>query len=238
MSKRTVFTTFLLGGAVTAALSACDVQVHDMTPATYPANHDIGMYEIKATVASDAMVSPGSVYLRGLSGKQRIDMTPNRTGTEWHGMYSIRCQASFPLQILAVWKLQGLTTEQKVVPAQPREIKLVEPEPTKEATVDTTGDPKKPPKGGWQGTVKYRFATEQNTQITGVRIDPVSTDPADVAAAKAIAVTTPMPLDIPCGVPTELTVASTAQRAQANLVIDSNHPAFTHWTTKVVFAPK
>jgi len=235
MSTRIAFATFL-GGAVTVALSACDVQVHDTTPATYPANHDIGMYEIKATVAPDSMVSPGSVYLRGLSGKQRIDMTPNRAGTEWHGMYSVRCQASFPLQILAVWK-EGLGTQQKVVPEQPREIKLVEPAPTKEVTIDTSGS-SKPPKGGWQGSVKYRFATAQNTQITGVRIDPVSPDPADVAAAKAIAVTTPMPLDIPCGVPTELAVASTAQRAQANLVIDSNHPAFPHWTTKVVFAPK
>ncbi len=237
MSNRTAFTTFLLGGAVAAALSACDVQVHDTTPAEYPANHDLGMYEIKATVAPDALVSPGSVFLFGLSGKQRIDMTANRAGTEWRGVYSIRCQAGFPLQILAVWKLQGLATKQKVVPPQPREIKLVEPEPTKEASIDTSGS-SKPPKGGWTGTVKYRFATEQNTQITGVRVDPVSTDPADVAAAKNISVTTPMPLDIPCGVPTELQIASTSQKAQANLVIDSNHPAFAHWTTKVVFAPK
>ena len=237
MSNRTVFTTFFLGGAVTAALSACDVQVHDTTPAEYPAKYDVGMYEIKGTVEPDALVSPGSVVLFGVSGNKRIDLTANRSGTEWHGMYSIRCQPSFPLQLLAVWKLQGLATKQKVVPAQPREIKLVEPEPTKDATFDTTGS-SKPPKGGWMGSVKYRFATEQNTQITGVRIDPVSQDPADVASAKAISVTTPMPLDIPCGVPTELEVASTAQRAQANLVIDSNHPAYPHWTTKVVFAPK
>ncbi len=237
MSSRTAFATFLLGGAVTAALSACDVQVHDTTPAEYPANHDLGMYEIKATVAPDAMVSPGSVFLFGLSGKQRIELTANRAGTEWHGMYSIRCQPEFPLQLLAVWKLQGLATEQKVVPPQPREIKLIEATPTKEATIDTSGS-SKPPKGGWQGAVKYRFATEQNTQITGVRVDPVSTDPADVAAAKNISVITPMPLDIPCGAPTELQIASTSQKAQANLVIDSNHPSFPHWTTKVVFAPK
>ncbi len=237
MSNRTAFTTFFLGGAVTAALSACDVQVHDMTPAEYPANHDVGMYEIKGTVAPDAMVSPGSVVLFGLVGKQRVDLTPNRSGTEWRGMYAVRCKPSFPLQLLAVWKLQGLTTKDKVVPAQPREIKLDEPQPTKEATIDTSGS-SKPPKGGWQGSVKFRFATEQMTQITGVRVDPVSTDPADVAAAKAISVTTPMPLDIPCGVPTQLQLASTAQRAQANLVFDSNHPAYPHWTTKVVFAPK
>jgi hypothetical protein len=214
------------------------VQVHDGTPAEYPANHDVGMYEIKATVAPDALVSPGSVFLFGLSGKQRIDMTANRTGTEWHGMYSIRCHDSFPLQILAVWKLQGLTTEQKVVPQQPREIKLVEQPPSqKETSIDTSGS-SKAPKGGWVGSVKYRFATEQNTQITGAHIEPVSQEPADVAAAKAISVTSPLPLDIPCGVPTELELSSSAQRAQGNLVIDSSSPAFAHWTTKVVFAPK
>jgi hypothetical protein len=237
MSKRTVFTFLFLGGAVTAALSGCDVQVHDTTPAQYPANHDLGMYEIKASVAPDAMVSPGSVFLFGVSGKERFELTSNRAGTEWHGMYAIRCHSEFPLQLLAVWKLQGLSTEQKLVPAQPREIKLVEPEPTKEASVDTSGS-SKAPKGGWQGTVKYRFATQQDTQITGAHIEPVSQDAADVAAAKAISVTSPMPVDIPCGVPTEVQLASSAQRAQGNLVIDTNHPGFPHWTTKVVFAPK
>jgi hypothetical protein len=235
MSKEIRFTTLFLGGAVATVLSACDVQVHDATPGQYPANHDVGMYEIKATVTPDALVTPGSVFLFGLSGKQRIELTANRTGTEWHGMYAIRCHADFPLQLLAIWKLQGLTTEHKVVPVQPRDIKLVEPEPTKEASIDTSG---KAPKGGWEGSVKYRFATQQVTQITGARIDPVSQDPADVAAAKAISVTSPLPVDIPCGVPTEVQLTSTAQRAQGNLVIDTTHPAFPHWTTKVEFAPK
>jgi hypothetical protein len=234
MSKEIRFTTLFLGGAVATVLSACDVQVHDATPAQYPANHDVGMYEIKATVAPDALVTPGSVYLFGLSGKQRIELTSNRAGTEWHGMYAVRCRPAFPLQLLAVWKLQGLTTERKVVPDRPREIKLVEPEPTKEASIDTSG---KAPKGGWEGSVKYRFAT-QNTQITGVRVDPVGQDAADVAAAKAISVTSPLPVDITCGVPTEVQLTSSAQRARANLVIDTDNPAFPHWTTKVEFAPK
>jgi hypothetical protein len=220
---------------VLTVLSACDVQVHDATPDQYPANHDIGMYEIKATVVPDAMVTPGSIFLRGLSGKQRIELTSNRTGTEWHGMYAIRCQPSFPLQIFAIWKLQGLTTKEKVVPDQPREIKLVEPDPTKEAAIDTTAG--KPPKGGWTGSVKYRFAT-QNTQITGAHIEPVSQDPADVDAAKGITVTSPLPVDAQCGVATEVDLASTAANAHGNLVIDTNHAAFPHWTTKVAFAPK
>jgi hypothetical protein len=236
MSKVTRFTCFFFGGAVATALSACDVQVHDSTPDKYPANYDIGMYEIKATVVPDALVTPGSIFLRGVSGTQRIEMTPNRAGTEWHGMYAIRCQPAFPLQIAAIWKLQGLTTKQKVVPEpQPREIKLVEKEPDKTATIDTTAG--KPPKGGWTGNVKFRFAT-QNTQITGAHIDPVSEDPADVNSAKAITVTSPMPVDVPCGNPTEVDLATTAATAHGNLVIDTTNAAYPHWTTKVDFAPK
>lgn len=237
MSKVTGFTRVLIGGAVATVLSACDVQVHDATPDQYPANHDVGMYEIKATVVPDSMVSPGSVFLYGLSGQQRIEMSPNRAGTEWHGMFAIRCHASFPLQLKAIWKLQGLTTKDKVVPETgPREIKLLEPEPPKEAPpIDTTG---KSPKGGWPGSVKFRFATQPDTQITGAHIEPSSQDPADVNAAKGIAVSSPMPVDVPCGTPTEVDLTSTAQNAHGNLVIDTNLPAYPHWTTKVVFAPK
>jgi hypothetical protein len=237
MSRVIRFTTFFFGGAVAAALSACDVQVHDATPAEYPANHDVGMYEIKATVTTDAMVTPGSVFLFGVSGKKRFELTSNRAGTEWHAMYPIRCVPSFPLQLLAVWKLQGLATEQKVVPAQPREIKLVEQDPALKSVpaFDTTG---KSPKGGWDGSVKYRFVTQQLTQITAAHIEPVSQDAADVAAAKAISVTSPMPVDIQCGVQTDVQVTSTAPHAKGNLVIDSNDPAYPHWTTTVEFAPK
>jgi len=235
MSKVTRFTCFFFGGAVATVLSACDVQVHDATPDQFPANHDVGMYEIKATVVPDALVTPGSVFLRGLSGKQRIELTANRAGTEWHGMYAIRCQPSFPLQIFAIWKLQGLTTKEKVVPEQAREIKLVEPAPTKTATIDTTAG--KPPKGGWTGSVKYRFAT-QGIQITGAHIEPVSQDPADVNAAKAITVTSAMPVEVPCGVATDVELATSAPNAHGNLVIDTTHVAYPHWTTKVEFAPK
>jgi hypothetical protein len=236
MSNVTGFTRFFIGGAVATVLSACDVQVHDATPDQYPANHDVGMYEIKATVVPDSMVSPGSVFLFGLSGQQRIEMASNRAGTEWHGMYAIRCHSSFPLQMKAIWKLQGLATKEKVVPeGTPREIKLIEPEPTKEASIDTSG---KSPKGGWTGSVKYRFATQPDTQISGAHIEPTSQDPADVNAAKGVSVTSALPVDAQCGVPTEVTLTTTAQNAHANLVIDTNLPAYPHWTTKVDFAPK
>jgi hypothetical protein len=244
MSKVTRFTCFFCGGAVATVLSACDVQVHDGTPDHYPANYDVGMYEIKATVAPDAMVTPGSIFVRGVSGKQRIELTANRAGTEWTGMYAIRCQSAFPLQLAAIWKLQGLTTKQKVVPDQPREIKLIEKEPAKEASIDTavgTGKPPKggwpAPKGGWPVCVKFRFAT-QNTQITGAHIEPVSQDPADINAAKAITVTSPLPVDIPCGAATEVDLASSVPSAHGNLVVDTTNVAYPHWTTKVDFEPK
>ena len=234
MSKVSQFTRFFVGGAVATVLSACDVQVHDATPDSYPANHDVGLYEIKATVTDDALVQQGSVYLFGLSGQQKIEMQPDRTG-EWHGMYAFRCHASFPLQMKAIWSVQGVVTKEKVVPeGAPREIKLIEPEPTKAASIDTTG---KSPKGGWTGTVKYRFATQPDTQISGAHIEPSSQDAADVNAAKGITVTSQFPVDAPCGTPTEVGVTSTAQNAHGNLVIDTNLPSYPHWTTKVEFAP-
>ena len=109
MSKVTRFTCFFIGGAVATALSGCDVQVHDATPDQYPANNSVGMYEIKATVVPDAMVTPGSVTLFGLSGKQRIELVANRAGTEFHGMFAVKCVSSFPLQLKAIWRLQGRT---------------------------------------------------------------------------------------------------------------------------------
>ena len=237
MSKVTRFTCFFIAGAVATALSGCDVQVHDATPDQYTANNNVGMYEIKATVVPDAMVTPHSVTLFGMSGKQRIELVANRAGTEFHGMYAVHCQASFPLQLKAIWRLQGLATKEKVVPDQPREIKLIEPEPTAAVTIDTSGS-NKPPKGGWTGTAKYSFATQPDTQITGAHIEPTSQDAPDVSSAKNIAVTTPFPVDTQCGTPAELTLTSSAQSAHGNLVIDTNLPKYPHWTTRVEFAPK
>src|SRR2546430_11011796 len=37
----------------------------------------------------------------------------SQEGPEWHGLYSVRCQGSFPLQILAEWKVQGLSVRHK-----------------------------------------------------------------------------------------------------------------------------
>jgi hypothetical protein len=219
---------------VALMLSACDIQVHDQTPAEYPANHDIGMYDIKATVTRDALVTPGSVFLFALGDNQRIPL--RQEGAEWRGLYSVRCRNSFPLQILAEWKLQGLAVHNKLVPPQPRQVKLVEPPLAYTASFDSAG--KTPPKGGWVGSVQYRFVTVPSAQITAARVEPSSEAPADVKAAKAIAVLTPLPVVAGCGDLAEIRLATNDAHAHGTLVIDTDHPAVPHWQTKVEFSPK
>lgn len=222
--------------AVVLALSACDVQVRDETPGEYPANHDVGMYEIKASVSGDSLVTPGSVVLFAIADKQqKIPLTPNRDGSEYTGMYSIRCKPAFPVQFLAAWRVQGLATKQKLVPEHAREVKLTHPPLTREATIDTSG---KAPKGGWEGGVAYRFITAPDTHITGAHVEPTSQDAVDVSAAKPIKVVSAFPVDAPCGTPTEVRISSSAQKAHGTLVIDTDHPSFPHWQTTVEFAPK
>src|SRR5204862_481254 len=164
---------------VALMLGACDVQVHDETPAEYPANHDIGMYEIKATVTRDALVTPGSVFLFALGNNQRIPLS--QEGPEWHGLYSVRCQGSFPLQILAEWKVQGLSVRHKLVPPQPREVKLDEPSLSYSASFDSSG---KPPKGGWVGGVQDRFVTGPRAPVTARRVQPATVAPGRAALAR------------------------------------------------------
>lgn len=225
--------TVITGVAAVLALAGCDVQVHDETPTTYPANNQVGMYEIKASIASDALVSPGSVYLFAVGGGKRIDMESDKQGLEWHAFYSVKCASSFPLQFQAIWKRQGLSTGSKLVPDKPREVQLTPPPQTKEATIDTSAKSNK----GWTGGVPYDFVTAPHTQITAARIEPLSQDPADVAAAKPIMIVSMFPLDAPCAVPTEVMLSSKVPKAQGTLVIDTDLPSMPHWQTKVVFAP-
>jgi hypothetical protein len=220
---------------VALLLGACDVQVRDTTPAEFRANHDIGMYEVSATVARDTMVTPGSVYVFAIGGNQRITLSSNADGSEWRGLYPVRCQSSFPLQFLAEWKLQAFDVKHKLVPPAPRQVKLTEPPLTRAASLDSAG---KQPKGGWTGGVQYRFVTMPSVQITGAHIEPSSAAPADVAAAKAISVLTTLPLVAPCGDRVEVRLASSAQRAHGILFIDTDHPDIPHWQTIVDFSPK
>ena len=218
---------------VALMLSACDVQVRDETPAEYPANHDIGMYDIKATVTRDTLVTPGSVFLFALGDNQRI--TLSQQGSEWRGLYSVRCRSSFPLQILAEWKTQAFSVRHRLVPPQPRQIKLIEPSLTYTASFDSAG---KAPKGGWVGNVQYRFVTVPSAQITAARVEPSSEAAADVKAAKAISVLTPLPVVAGCGDLAEVRLAATDAHAHGTLVIDTDHPTVPHWQTRVEFSPK
>jgi hypothetical protein len=236
-------------------LSACDVQVNDTTPAQFQANNDIGMYEITATASQGALVAPGSLVLFAIGDNQKIPLGLNSDGSGWHGLYSVRCQSSFPLQILAVWRLQGLSTRNILVPPQPRQIKLTEPPLTKQEGFDTgarPGESQAPAgqgakgkgakgKGGkreWEGTVSYRFVTVPVTQITAAHIEPSSASAEDVAAARAISVKTPLPLQAACGENAPLQLTSSEQRAHGTLVIDTDNAGVPRWQTYVEFSPK
>jgi len=215
-------------------LSACDVQVQDATPAEFNANHDIGMYNVTATVTRGAMVTPGSVFVFALGDNQKVTLTPNADGSEWKGLYSARCRSSFPLQFLVEWK--GLfDVRHKVAPVQPKAVKLIEPPLTRTAGFDTSG---KEPKGGWPGSVKYRFVTVPSASINSAHIEPWSQTPAEIAAAKAISVVSPLPVVVGCGDLGEIRIASTQPRAHGTLVIDTDDPAVPHWQTSVEFSPK
>ena len=229
-------------------LSACNVQVNDTTPAQFQANNNIPMYEITATASEGALVAAGSLVLFAIGDNQKVPLSLNSDGSGWHGLYSVHCQSSFPLQILAVWRLQGLTTRNILVPLQPRQIKLTEPPLTKQEGFDTAAKPgeSKAPrgkggkggKGEWQGTVNYRFATQPLTQITSARIEPSSASAEDVAAARAISVKTPLPLQAACGENAQVQLVSNEQRAHGTLVIDTDNPGVLRWQTYVEFSPK
>ena len=226
-------------------LSACEVQVNDTTPAQYQANNDIGMYEVTATTKEGALVTPGSVVLFAIGDSQKVPLTVNSDGSGYHGLYSVRCQSSFPLQIQAVWRLQGLSARSVVVPPQPRQIKLTEPPLAKQAGFDTAAKPVeakaakgKGSKAEWAGTVDYRFVTVPVTQITAAHIEASSPSAEDVAAARAISVKSSLPLQAACGEPAKVELGSSQQRAHGTLVIETDNPGVQRWQTYVEFSPK
>ncbi|HEY4214326.1 MAG TPA: hypothetical protein VGM84_22810 [Steroidobacteraceae bacterium] len=223
----------LIGAAVAFGLGGCDVQLHDDTPTSYPANQQVGMYEVKADVTTGMLAGGDTVHVFMVDGKQRTELLADAKKTHWQRMVPLHCQSSFPLQYLVVWNVGGVSMQQKLVPQQPKQVQLTPPPLTKEATVDTTAKSTK----GWPGTVSYTFVTAEHTQITGAHVEPVSQDPADVAAANAITVDSMFPVDAPCGVATDVRLTSKQQKAKGNLVIDTDMPAFPHWTTHVEFAP-
>jgi hypothetical protein len=224
----------LMWWGVAPLLAACDVQLRDTTPAEYPANHDVGMYEVSVAITRDALVTPGSVYVFATGGGQKVALSPNADASQWHGLYSVRCKSSFPLQFVAEWKLP-IDVRRKIAPPQPREVRLIEPPLTRTASLDSSG---KAPKGGWQGGVQYRFVTVPAVQITAAHFEPQSAAAEDKAAVKPLSVVSSFPIDGGCGDLVEVRVASSAPRAHGTLVIDTNDPAAPHWQTRVEFAPR
>jgi hypothetical protein len=220
--------------SVPLLLVGCDVQVRDTTPAEFPANHDVGMYPVSVAVTRDALVTPGSVYVMAIGDRQKVALSPNSDGSQWQGLYSVRCKSSFPLQFVVDWKLP-LDVRRKVVPPQPRQVRLIEPPLTRTASFDSSV---KAPKGGWQGGVQYRFVTVPSVQITGAHFEPQSSSPADAAAAKPLSVVSAFPIVGGCADLVEVRVASSAPRAHGTLIIDTTDPVDPHWQTRVEFAPK
>jgi hypothetical protein len=222
--------------AVVLGLGGCDVQLQDETPAGFQANPDVAMYPITAKlVSSGAMVSQ-PVFVFAVSGDQRVPLSAGADGT-YQVMFPVKCTRTFPLQFLAVWRLQGVMTKHQLFPPQPREIGLTPPPLTRQASIDTSGKPDKKTRS-WQGGVQYNVVTAPAAHITGATLEPVSQDKADVAAAKAISIVSKFPLDATCGTPTAVLLASTKDHAHANLLIDTDLPGMPHWTTRVDFAPQ
>lgn len=220
--------------AVAIALAGCGVRLQNETPAQFQANPDIGMYPIRVKVTSGAMVSP-PVYVFAISGRHKVPLSAGPGGV-YRTMFPVKCKESFPLQYLAIWRLQGMATRHELYPAQPQQIKLTPPPLKHHAIIDTSGSPDRKTHA-WTGAVKYKIVTDPTAHITGAQIEPVSQDKADVQSAKAIRIVSGFPLDATCGIPTAVQLASRDRKAHANLVITTDVPGIPTWTTRVDFQP-
>ena len=222
--------------AVGLALAGCGVQLQDETPGQFKANPDVAMYPLTVKVTAGPLVSQ-PVYVFAVSeGQQQVPLSLGSDGT-YQTMYAVKCKRTFPLQFLAVWRLQGMVTKHQLFPPQPRDIELTPPPLNAQANIDTSGKPDKKTKS-WQGGVPYDIVTAPQAHITGAHLEPVSQDKADVEAAKPISVVSEFPVDITCGTPSSVQLASKKALAHANLVIDTDLPGVPHWTTRVDFAPQ
>ncbi|HEX4268448.1 MAG TPA: hypothetical protein VHY36_11210 [Steroidobacteraceae bacterium] len=232
--RRLIGFSCLAAGAL--ALGGCGVQLQDETPGTFTANPDIGMYPLTVKVTSGALVStPIYVFVVG-DGGQQVPLSAGANGT-YGTMYPVKCKQSFPLQYLAVWRVQGVVTKHQLFPPQARDIQLTPPPLTQQASIDTSGTPDKKTHS-WQGAVQYNIVTAASGHITGAQLQPVSQDKADVKAAAAVSVVSTFPVDATCGTPTAVTLATKAQTAHVNLVITTDVPGIPQATTRVDFGPQ
>src|SRR6185437_10858989 len=124
---------FLLVALAALASAGCGVQLQDQTPGRFEANPDVAMYPITVKVSSGAMVSH-PVYVYVVSDGQRVPLSPSPDGT-YQTMFPVKCKQSFPLQYLAVWRVQNVATKHDMYPAQPRQVELTTPPLTKQASI-------------------------------------------------------------------------------------------------------
>jgi hypothetical protein len=227
---------FFSMAVVALALGGCGVQLQDETPGTFTANPDIGMYPLTVKLTTGALVStPVYVFVVGEDGQQ-VPLSAGSNGS-YGTMYPVKCKKSFPLQYLAVWRVQGVVTKQQLFPPQPRDIELTPPPLTQQAAIDTSGTPDKKTRS-WQGAVQYDIITAPDAHITGAQLEPVSQDKADLAAVKAVSIVSTFPIDATCGTPAAVTLASKLQTAHVNLVITTDLPGMPQATTRVDFTPQ
>ena len=213
-------------------MSACDVRVHDETPASYPAN-GIGLYSIAASIERPLLVAPDSAFVGALIDGELLHLTPDASGTHWHGLFSVRCRRSFNLQFRAIWSIQNITTRTKRVPEHPRTVELIEPEPPRQVLIDTSAESRT----GWSGVAHYQFITAPMTTVRALRIEPLSAARGDVRSAAALRVITPTPLMAGCGSPVDVSLHSAERRAGGYLVLETDNPGLPHWRTEIRFSP-
>ncbi|HUK02505.1 MAG TPA: hypothetical protein VLW26_09535 [Steroidobacteraceae bacterium] len=223
----------VLGPVIACGLAACSVAVEDRTPAQFPANDNIGMYPISARATDGALVPPDSVFVTALIDGRPFNLESDRQQRDWQGMYPLRCRSSFTLQYQTRFAIQLLTSRTVLSPATPRVVRIAEPDPPRQVTIDTS----EKSRDGWPGVVHYRFVTEPRTAIRGASIEPLSGSAEDARAAAAISLTTPLPASAPCGMPLDIALHSKQAIARANLVIETDHPGIPRWRTEVDFKP-
>jgi len=218
---------------VCAGLAACNVQLHDETPARYEANNGAALYQLQASITRPLLVAPDSVFVSALVDDHLVRLEPDASLLKWHGLYSVRCHAGFSLQYRAIWSVQSLTTRSTELPPRPRTVQLTEPPPAQSVRIDTSGGRTKT----WSGVIHYQFITAPRTTITALRIEPLGGAAADAATAAPIKVQSQTPLTADCGAPLDVRLESSAQRAAAYLVLETTNPGVPRWRTRVEFGP-
>jgi hypothetical protein len=219
--------------AACAGLSACNVQLHDETPARYEANNGAALYPLQASITRPFFVAADSVFVSAVVDDHLVRLDPDASLLHWHGLYSVRCRPGFSLQYRADWNVQSLTTRSAELPPRPRTVQLTEPPPPQSVRIDTSGGDAKT----WSGVVHYEFITAARTTITALRIEPLGGAAADAATAAPIKVQSQTPLTADCGAPLDVRLESSAQRAAAYLVLETTNPGVPRWRTRVEFGP-